>query len=168
MTYNKLIKNAFVNKDKIFTFFSLPAAAKSLLLCPTLVWPHKWQPTRLRRPWDSPGKNTGVGCHFLLQCMKVKSEWRSSVDLAKIWLLRLAFLWTWWYCNLITTSYTNNLFFNLFSVSKLFISLSLCYTMTLSMLLATLLIIFLSLTVCDQASNKCNDDYITSSNWSKM
>ena len=32
------------------------------------------QPTRLRHPWDSPGKNTGVGCHFLLQCMKVKSE----------------------------------------------------------------------------------------------
>ena len=38
------------------------------------VGPHRWQPTRLRRPWDSPGKNTGVGCHFLLQCMKVKSE----------------------------------------------------------------------------------------------
>ena len=36
--------------------------------------PHRWQPTRLCRPWDSPGKNTGVGCHFLLQCMKVKSE----------------------------------------------------------------------------------------------
>ena len=36
------------------------------------VWPHRRQPTRL--PWDSPGKNTGVGCHFLLQCMKVKSE----------------------------------------------------------------------------------------------
>ena len=32
------------------------------------------QPTRLPRPWDSPGKNTGVGCHFLLQCMKVKIE----------------------------------------------------------------------------------------------
>ena len=32
------------------------------------------QPTRLPHPWDSPGKNTGVGCHFLLQCMKVKSE----------------------------------------------------------------------------------------------
>ena len=32
------------------------------------------QPTRLRHPWDSPGKNTGVGCHFLLQCMKMKSE----------------------------------------------------------------------------------------------
>ena len=36
--------------------------------------PHRWQPTRLLCPWDSPGKNTGVGCHFLLQCMKVKSE----------------------------------------------------------------------------------------------
>ena len=38
------------------------------------VRPHRWQPTRLFCPWDSPGKNTGVGCHFLLQCMKVKSE----------------------------------------------------------------------------------------------
>ena len=38
------------------------------------VRPHRQQPTRLPRPWDSPGKNTGVGCHFLLQCMKVKSE----------------------------------------------------------------------------------------------
>ena len=37
------------------------------------VRPHRRQPTRLRRPWDSPGKNTGVGCHFLLQCVKVKS-----------------------------------------------------------------------------------------------
>ena len=38
------------------------------------VRPHRRQPTRLPRPWDSPGKNTGVGCHFLLQCMKVKNE----------------------------------------------------------------------------------------------
>ena len=38
------------------------------------VRPHRRQPTRFPRPWDSPGKNTGVGCHFLLQCMKVKSE----------------------------------------------------------------------------------------------
>ena len=38
------------------------------------VQPHGLQPTRLLRPWDSPGKNTGVGCHFLLQCMKVESE----------------------------------------------------------------------------------------------
>ena len=46
-----------------------PAAAKSLQSCPTLR-----DPTRLPHPWDSPGKNTGVGCHFLLQCMKVKRE----------------------------------------------------------------------------------------------
>ena len=38
------------------------------------VRPHRRQPTRLPRPWDSAGKNTGVGCHFLLQCMKGKSE----------------------------------------------------------------------------------------------
>ena len=38
------------------------------------VRPHRWQPTRLRRPWDSPSKNAGVGCHFLLQSMKVKGE----------------------------------------------------------------------------------------------
>ena len=38
------------------------------------VRPHRQQPTRLPNPWDSPGKNTGVGCHLLLKCMKVKSE----------------------------------------------------------------------------------------------
>ena len=38
------------------------------------VQPHRRQPTRLPHPWDSPGRNTGVGCHFLLQCMKVKRE----------------------------------------------------------------------------------------------
>ena len=65
---------------KIFTYFAEKAAkpcpstaAKSLQSCPTLQ-PHRLQPTRLPRPWDSPGKNTEVGCHFLLQSMKVKSE----------------------------------------------------------------------------------------------
>ena len=38
------------------------------------VRPHRRQPTRLPLPWESPGKNTGVGCHVLLQCMKVKNE----------------------------------------------------------------------------------------------
>ena len=57
---------------------------ESLLLCccccyvPSVVsnsvQPHRQKPTRLPPPWDSPGKNTGGGCHFLLQCMKVKSE----------------------------------------------------------------------------------------------
>ena len=41
------------------------------------VRPQRRQPTRLPRPWDSPGKNTGVGCHFLLQCMKVKIKVKS-------------------------------------------------------------------------------------------
>ena len=50
------------------------AAAKSLQSCPHCLRPQRRQPTRLHHPWDSPGKNIGVGCHFLLQCMKVKSE----------------------------------------------------------------------------------------------
>ena len=50
------------------------AAAKSLQ---SSVQPHRWQPIRLHHPWDSPGKNTGVGCHFLLQCMK-SEKWRWS------------------------------------------------------------------------------------------
>ena len=52
----------------------LTAAAKSSSVVSDSVRPHRGQPTRLPCPWDSPGKNTGVGCHFLLQCMKVKSE----------------------------------------------------------------------------------------------
>ena len=47
------------------------------------VWPHRRQPTRLPHPWDSPGKNTGVGCHFLLQCMKVKVKMKSF---SHVWL----------------------------------------------------------------------------------
>jgi len=53
--------------------YTAVAAAKLLQSCLTL-WLHRWQPTRLPRPWNSPGKNAGVDCHFLLQCMKVKSE----------------------------------------------------------------------------------------------
>ena len=50
------------------------AAAKSLQSCPTLCDPIDGSPPGSPRPWDSPGKNTGVGCRFLLQCTKVKSE----------------------------------------------------------------------------------------------
>ena len=49
------------------------AAAKSLVMSDS-VQPHGLQPSRLLRPWDFPGKNTGVGCHCLLQCMKVESK----------------------------------------------------------------------------------------------
>ena len=61
----------------------------SHLIVSDSVRPHRWQPTRLPCPWDSPGKKTGVGCHFLLQCMKVKSE---SQALSHIQLL--ATTWT--------------------------------------------------------------------------
>ena len=55
------------------SIWSAAAAARSLQSRPTLR-PHRRQPTRLPRPWDSPGKSTGVGCHFPLHCMKVKNE----------------------------------------------------------------------------------------------
>ena len=50
------------------------ATAKSLQSCSTLCDPIDGSPPGSPRPWDSPGKNTGVGCYFLLQCLKVKSE----------------------------------------------------------------------------------------------
>ena len=53
---------------------SAAAAAKSLQSCPTLCDPIDGSPPGSPHPWDSLGKNTGVGCHFLLQCMKVKSQ----------------------------------------------------------------------------------------------
>ena len=59
--------------DNIFlliTALLLLSCFSRVRLCAT----HRQQPTRLPRPWDSPGKNTGVGCYFLLQCMIVKSE----------------------------------------------------------------------------------------------
>ena len=53
---------------------SLSTAPVAASVVSNSVQPHRCQPTRLLCPWDSPGKNTGVGCHFLFQCMKVKSE----------------------------------------------------------------------------------------------
>ena len=70
------------NENKIFfpikkrwkTKVSVAAAAAVTSVVSDPVQPQRRQPTRLPLPWDSPGKNTGVGCHFLLQCMRVKSE----------------------------------------------------------------------------------------------
>ena len=71
-------------KSKLFlkhhAYSAAAAAAKSLQSCPT-VWRHRRQPTRLPCPWDSPGKNTGVGCRFFLQCTKVKVKSLSHVQL---------------------------------------------------------------------------------------
>ena len=75
-------QKVYLIRTFILTGFSGTAgAAKSLQSCLTHVRPHRWQPTRLPHPWDSPGKNTGVGCHFLLQCMKVKRKLLSCVRL---------------------------------------------------------------------------------------
>ena len=65
--------NNFIYSEYTAAAAAAAAAAKSLESCLTLR-PHRRQPTRLPHPWDSPGKNTGVGCHYLLQRMKVKSE----------------------------------------------------------------------------------------------
>ena len=86
------MKLYIINKNKHWSWLCLrswvpywnAAAAKLLQSCLT-VQPQRWQPTRLPHSWDSPGKNTGVGCHFLLQCMKVKSE--SDVQLSHVQLL---------------------------------------------------------------------------------
>ena len=62
-------------KKGVFTHTNLwHVPAKSLQVMSDSVRPYGLQPTRLLCPWDSPGKNTGLGCHFLLQCMKVESE----------------------------------------------------------------------------------------------
>ena len=60
-------EKTFANNTSDFPFLITSVVSDS-------VRPHRRQPTRLPHPWDSPGKNSGVGCHFLLQCMKVKSE----------------------------------------------------------------------------------------------
>ena len=64
---------------KSYSKCAAAAAAKLLQSWPALR-PHRRQPTRLPRPWDSPSKNTGVGCHFLLQCRKVKSESKGAEE----------------------------------------------------------------------------------------
>ena len=58
----------------LLNIFGCFCKKRALLTLTNSVRPHRRQPTRPRCPWDSLGKNTGVGCHFLLQCMKVKSE----------------------------------------------------------------------------------------------
>ena len=67
------LQQGFV-QSKPASYMCAAAAAKSIQSCPTLCDPIDSSPPGSPRPWDSPGKNTGVGCHFLLPCMKVKSE----------------------------------------------------------------------------------------------
>ena len=80
LTLSSLLVPWYVLRLPLYTvkFYKYPAAAAAAAKVSSVmsdsVQPHRQQPTRHPRPWDSPGKNTGVGCHFLLQCMKVKSE----------------------------------------------------------------------------------------------
>ena len=73
---NQYSENEYTTQGNLQIQFNLyqTAAAAVASVVSHSVRPHRRQPTRLPSPWDSPGKNTGVGCHFLLQCMKVKSE----------------------------------------------------------------------------------------------
>ena len=87
LVFEKKVYDIYQETGKIQSIKTIPyvaaaaaAAAKSPQSCPTLCDPHRRQPTRVLCPWDSPSKNTGVGCHFLLQCEKVKS-------LSHVWLL---------------------------------------------------------------------------------
>ena len=73
ITYRKHIHIPHVVKEHFWVHVLLLLLLLSRFSRVWLFATHGLQPTRLPRPWDSPGKNTGVGCHFLLQCMKVKS-----------------------------------------------------------------------------------------------
>ena len=74
ITSARLLRSTSTGISHVIACIFVAAAAKSLQSCPTLCDPIDSSPPGFPRPWDSPGKNTGVGCHFLLQCMKVKSE----------------------------------------------------------------------------------------------
>ena len=76
----KSLQSCLKKTQLLYVLYVLVVGIAICILEPTCQFlvdslrPYRWQPTRLPRPWDSPGKNTGVGCHFLLQCRKVKSE----------------------------------------------------------------------------------------------
>ena len=63
----KKIKKGYMSKWDFFHTVKVCCCCQVASVVSDSVRPHRWQPTRLCRPWDSPGKNTGVGCHFLLQ-----------------------------------------------------------------------------------------------------
>ena len=69
-----MVHYMYISICSLYPFVYAAAAAKSLQSCPAVCDPIDRSPPGSPHPWDSPGKNTGVGCHFLLQCMKVKSE----------------------------------------------------------------------------------------------
>ena len=97
------------------------------------VRPHRWKPTRLPRPWDSPGKNTGVGCHFLLHMESVvifffisdisnlRVSLFSLVSLARCWLVLLIFSKNQL---LVLLTFSNDFLFSIFFISALIFIIS--------------------------------------------
>ena len=81
MSWNCSLLALFVLDDPYSCKPYLAAAAAASVVS-DFVRPHRQHPTRLCHPWDSPGKNTGVGCHFLLQCVKVKVKSLSRAQLS--------------------------------------------------------------------------------------
>ena len=79
--YSSKISGLYRKRKKYHFSAAAAAAAKSLQSCLTLCDPRDSSPPGFPRPWDSPGRNTGVGCHFLLQCTKVKVKSLSRVQL---------------------------------------------------------------------------------------
>ena len=73
MQIRKHMQNSFLSLWKIISLCCCCCCYVASVMSNS-VQPHRRQPTRFPHPWDSPGKNTGVGCQFILQCMKVKSE----------------------------------------------------------------------------------------------
>ena len=71
---NLALEIGFWSVGSVLNSFLIVCCREVTSVVSNSVWPHRRKPTRFPRPWGSPGKNTGVGCHFLLQCMKVKSE----------------------------------------------------------------------------------------------
>ena len=74
MSCSFLLRGSSQPRDQTHVFSTCCCCCQVTSVVSNFVQPHRRQPTRLPRPWDSPGKNTGVACHFLLQCMKVKYE----------------------------------------------------------------------------------------------
>ena len=81
-THNRLLQSHLSSGENRYWFHHTDAFGYSIHCCCCCITSvvsdsvrlHRQQPTKLPRPWDSPGKNTGICCHFLLQCMKVKNE----------------------------------------------------------------------------------------------
>ena len=80
---NYMVLNIVLDNRSLLVIYFIYSACLVTSVMSNSLWPHGPWPTRLLRPWDSPGKNTGVGCHFLLQWWL----WNSDIPIPWIWLI---------------------------------------------------------------------------------